>query len=132
MSPSHYGSTKAAVYLAGLLAGKPLLSAKIDRLMVSYNKRANDITYSNLPGSTKIWALTSMIREAFASFEKFESPLNTLCQNICKGKHKTMLRAISARGEASVNGKKYKFMKYILSYEEKQKAKIMKGLYGQK
>jgi hypothetical protein len=120
MDKHHYGSSKAAVYLADLLQDKPLLRRKIDRLMQSYNERVADILYSNIPGRTKIWCIAESMHAATDAFAKFESPINTVTQNIVKGTYKEALRTIALRGEETKRGQKYSvFFKHIPTYKDK-------------
>ena len=129
MNKHHYGSTKAAVILIDILSDKPLVRRRVDRLLNNYNTMINDIVFSNMPGSTKIWALNSLVNDIEIPLSKLDYPISTLSYNVCKGTFKTALMKVANRGDTSKRGIQYKRLgsfKQLKSYEDKQAQKDAK------
>lgn len=121
IDPHHYGSSKGAMLLADLLKDDPRTRSKIDRLMQVANERFHDITFSDMPGSTKVWCLTQAMHHTFIEFEKFVAPISTVAQNVMRAAYKESLRSLGARGEVDGNGRKFGFLKNMPAYDQRGK-----------
>ena len=112
MSPHHYGSSKAAVYLSDLLRDQTAVRRRVDKILQGYQKNLSDTIWSDLPGPLKVWTMTALMKDASQKLNAFTPPINTVAQNFVKGRFKEGLLTLAHRNEKTKHGVSYaKFFK---------------------